>query len=334
LPIIVFTLTSSLATTAVDSPQTTALVAFFDKTALSQLKFEDEESFFMQVDTLQWTTSGLSVAYWRACYSYILCSVIGGFEAAYKNWKEAKEQKHAVINGLTMALTGVQGTGKSVLGSFIALVMAKAFGWRVIYKWGDLTHTIGNPTPTDKIISILDFSSNTTKRSNTYFGLFVSSCNSERWKSEAQQESWDTQGNLVVIDTVPTPELVEMGGRMRKKSAKEMKDVARIAGGVARLCLLPGDDATRSLVDSAVKSLDLLTSVSRLNGLSDPLDTDNGVKLYPGLLVHVVPTDPFRNQFVLQVSSEYVAKSISAKIEESITNEMQKLMVALGVLPA
>jgi hypothetical protein len=164
LPIIVFTLTSSLATTAVDSPQTTALVAFFDKTALSQLKFEDEESFFMQVDTLQWTTSGLSVAYWRACYSYILCSVIGGFEAAYKNWKEAKEQKHAVINGLTMALTGVQGTGKSVLGSFIALVMAKAFGWRVIYKWGDLTHTIGNPTPTDKIISILDFSSITTKR--------------------------------------------------------------------------------------------------------------------------------------------------------------------------
>ena len=288
----------------------------------------------MKVKTLTWTTTSLGVVYWRACYSYILCSVIGAFEMSYKNREEAKKGNHAMINGLTMALTGVQGTGKSVLGSLIALVMAKAFGWQVTYQWGNMTHTTGVQTSTEKSISILDFSSTKIlkQRHNTFFKLIVSSCNSERWKEEAQQETWMSQGNIVITDTVPTPELVHIGDRLLGRKAEDTEKVAGVVGGVARLCLKDHASAL-DLVDRATNNLDLLNSIQSLDELQDPISLNDGVKLYPGLLVHVVPTDPFRNQFFLKVSSEHAARNISAKIESLEMNEIQKLMEKLIAIP-
>lgn len=62
--------------------------------------------------------SKISHVFWRPCYSYILCSTIA-----------LKERFIAGSTGRPQEArcTGVQGTGKSVLGALIALLFAKVF---------------------------------------------------------------------------------------------------------------------------------------------------------------------------------------------------------------
>ena len=107
---------------------------------------------------------------------------------------------------MTMALMGVRGTSKSVLGSFIALFMARVFGWQVDYFWGSVDYSFGRKISNEKVIGIMDFTTMQIydNADDYFFVLFMSSCNNEWWKLAAQQETWGNQGNLIFIDTSPT----------------------------------------------------------------------------------------------------------------------------------
>jgi hypothetical protein len=111
---------------------------FFVNTDLSQLTFclrqlsefdsaetENGRRPFINLPTLPWTPRHLQCFLWRQCYSYILCSTIAFFEDSFSKFERAVKAGES-INVKSMALTGVQGTGKSILGPIIALVMAKA----------------------------------------------------------------------------------------------------------------------------------------------------------------------------------------------------------------
>lgn len=80
----------------------------------------------------------------------------------------------------SMALTGAQGTGKSVLGSMIALVMAKACDWHVKYTWNSFTCSLGDEK-SGKTIHIVDFSVGSPFAPDDDNILFVSSANESRW---------------------------------------------------------------------------------------------------------------------------------------------------------
>jgi hypothetical protein len=107
-----------------------------------ELKKENGRRPFIDLPALPWTPRSLQCFLWRQCYSYILCSTIAFCEDAFSEFERTVKAGEN-INGQSMALTGVQGTGKSILGPIIALVMAKAFGWCVFYSWGDATISIG-----------------------------------------------------------------------------------------------------------------------------------------------------------------------------------------------
>lgn len=314
------------------------LRAFFE-TDLKTVDFEEEGSeeisYFLKLSTLHWTGIGLNFVYWRACYSYLLCSVVGAFEKAYEERKKARrDPRTAHVKGLSMVLTGVQGTGKSVLGTFIALVMSKAFGWCVHYQWGtnEHTHKPEEGQDADKSISIRDLSTAVDGDKETIFELLVSSCNEDRWKERAQQGSWATQGNLVFIDTAPKEELVAMGERMTGKKPEDIIENMKLAGGVPRLCLQEHQD-TRSRIETAIRDLDVLQSLRQLDQLKDAMPDHSGDKLYPGLLVHVKPTDPFRNQYVLQASSLHVSQCIASRAEAQSANDIESMLADLMKIP-
>ena len=83
----------------------------------------------------------------------------------------------------------------------------------------------------------------------------------------------------------------------------------------------------------------MTASVKELGALRDPLSSAGPEmscrKIYPGLLVHVIliPTDPFRNQFVLQPSSEYVAQKMVKLVQESEESAINKLLKDLIKIP-
>ena len=310
--------------------------SFFDSTKVSHFKFNSENSLLMDINALDWTRSTLKGTFWRSCYSYILCSIIGAFEAAYKNRIDAQNDPNATeINGMSMALTGVRGTGKSVLGSFIALFMARVFGWQVDYFWGSVSYSFGRKISNQKVIGVMDFS--TTQIYNNaddyFFVLFVSSCNSERWKSVARQETWANRGNLIFIDTSP---LSEMEYMLNRKIAKEeLEKNFNVAGGVPRLCGEPSS-STKEVVDVALRQLNLAESAKDLANLQDPVYTGGGAgeaKFYPGLLLHAVPTDPYRNQFHLEMSSQYVKKRTVDLLKDRQESDIQKLLKYLVQIP-
>jgi hypothetical protein len=134
-----------------------------------------------------WTNRSLQCFLWRQCYSFILCSTIAFVEDAFSELERVCKTGDNV-NGQSMALTGVQGTGKSILGPIIALVMAKAFGWCVFYSWGDETISIGGDANSNKRISIEDLSLRKAGPSLERFTLLVTSANTnERWHDTVQQ---------------------------------------------------------------------------------------------------------------------------------------------------
>lgn len=107
---------------------------------------------------------------------------------------------------LSMVLTGVQGTGKSVLGAFLALVFSQV-GWRVTYRWGNTAYTFGGDiVNAKKKITVWDASEQgpSITAGSGYF-LIVSSCDEKRWHELAQQESWSDQGYGIPLNLTNVP---------------------------------------------------------------------------------------------------------------------------------
>ena len=125
--------------------------------------------------------------------------------------REGLQRPNGKINGLGIVLTGVQGTGKSALGTIIALVLANGFNWKVHCQWG--THQF-TTNPTKRQIHINQrFECHWWRNEEnkiTVFELMISSCNQERWHHQAQQGSWTTQGNLIFIDVADEEETLAM----------------------------------------------------------------------------------------------------------------------------
>jgi hypothetical protein len=206
-----------------------------------------------------------------------LCSTIAFFEDAFSEFERARKTGDNHVNGQSMALTGVQGTGKSILGPIIALVMAKAFGWCVFYSWDGETISIGGDANSNKRIAVQNLSRRNTKTSFERFTLLVTSANNERWHDTAQQESWSAvYGNFMFIDCVPQAEILDMASTIVPTTGLTVDQVQEnynLAGGVARLCL-QRPDVTSQLLEGAFQSLELRQCWRSLERLSDK-DTVN-----------------------------------------------------------
>ena len=295
---------------------------FFEETDLKHLSLETK--WIRNIDILTWTRNPLKHMYWRFCYTYILCSVLGAFETSYQAKTADEDNGKGDDKPLSMVLTGVQGTGKSVLGAFLALVFSKA-GWLVTYRWGNTAHTFGDVKSLKKI-TVWDTSVIGPPISvGSGFFLVVSSCNEKRWHELAQQEVWSSAaGNYIFIDPVPKTEIADMASEKGREAAEANY---RIVGGVARLCQRQRTEVLEK-VDAGLSHFmsDLPGALTELNRLSDGVRMVEGRKIYPGLLAHFQPTDPYRNQATLEVSSEYVKAHIQAAVEKQSESEIQKLM--------
>jgi len=99
---------------------------------VAELQLDETDN--LNVERMEWFDIEISRIYWRPCYSYIICSTIAFcFERVYNTYESAGPRDVRQKN--SMVLTGVQGTGKSILGAFIALIMGKRFCWEVHYHW-------------------------------------------------------------------------------------------------------------------------------------------------------------------------------------------------------
>lgn len=306
-----------------------SMEAFFNQKVLD-LKLN--EDLFIVVERMRWFVSEISEIYWRQCYSYILCTTIAFFQDAYDSYANAKVSEPRCKRA--MALTGVQGTGKSVVGAVIALFMANAFGWRVHYAWGKQTHIFGNSQ--NKVIHIYNLSQKGTTAQIDFsatFILLVTSANELRWHDLAQQQSWnEMSGNYCFIDPATKEEVVAMGAARGR--AAQAEAVYKVVGGVPRLCLEIDEAAATSVVKSAVETFSVDATVKKLSVLNDAsFGFTPGTKLYPGLLGHIYPTNAFRNSFRIEVSSPYVARAIYEKKEAEADKDVQGLMNDLLEIP-
>ena len=109
---------------AASDPAVTSMKEFFDQ-EVAELKLDGEDH--MRVKRMGWFDVKVPLIYWRQCYSYILRSTIAFFERVHEDFVTATDDQ--VQKDSTMILTGVQGTGKSILGAIIGLFMAKVFDW-------------------------------------------------------------------------------------------------------------------------------------------------------------------------------------------------------------
>eukprot|EP00978_Attheya_sp_CCMP212_P042339 scaffold256196_cov51-Attheya_sp.AAC.1 len=232
---------------------------------------------------MSWTESTLPNTYWRNCYSYLLCSTVGALEDTYKRREIGKQQKKQTRTQ-SFALTGTQETGKSVLGAFIGLVLAKAFEWQVTYHYGNTTHTFGDSSSKKRVL-IWDASVGEIKPSiDSDFLLVVSSCNPKAWHDISQQGVWSTRkGNWIYIDPLSrseTENIASKNGFVHREANYEL------AGGVARFS---GKDtqSVKEIIDTACGRFlgqgKLKESLVELDSHNDaPTDSSKG-KIYPGL---------------------------------------------------
>ena len=299
------------------------MLDFFEKTSLSQLTFASESN-FINISALSWTMSQVQAVYWRSCYSYILCSTIAFFEDAFD---EAEKERIAgkTVRYRSMALTGVQGTGKSLIGSIIALILARAYGWCVKYTWNRRSVHFGKSDST-KQVNVVDFNVGPVFFPDSQFVLYVTSANHERWHDASQQGVWtENKGNYLFIDPVPYDEISAMG---QKQGLRD--DVIRhnydLAGGVARLCLEDKETVVKK-VEGALKTFELIDAIKSLARLSDKsMSTKSGDKFYPGLIAHICPTDPFRNLFTIGPCSPKIRAEFTKMLQEKSESDIEALM--------
>lgn len=189
-------------------------IKFFSQ-EVSQLQLDKTDH--VNVERMEWFDVEVSRIYWRPCYSYILCSTIAFFETIYRNYQTAGP--HDVRQKNSMVLTGVQGTGKSILGAIIALIMGKIFGWKVHYQWGDDEDFVfGKSTnPAAKVIHVVDLSKAPQPKYPSGFLLIISSANQVRWHDLKQQQTWSERaGNYCFIDPASEREIEAMVVKPRR----------------------------------------------------------------------------------------------------------------------
>lgn len=300
---------------------------------------------YIQVERMSWFDNEIATVYWRHCYSYILCSTVAFFEQVHKVYVNAKQGEDRSKN--TMVLTGVQGTGKSILGAIIGLFMAKLFGWQVHYIWSDKEIWTGQPSDEHRIIHVVDLSRGEVQDFPSGFLLIVSSANSSRWSSIAQQQSWtEDDGNYCFIDASSEGELQEMATKRGAPAVAAAKNAFKYVGGVPRLCLQKPAHA-KAKVDGAISKYGTEMLVNQLSILNDSSPPKNdkaeqarnaaavkaGEKIYPGLVGHIIPTNSFRNHFELQIPSPYVGRKLLEKEDANTDDKLQQLMKTLLAEP-
>lgn len=298
-----------------------AMRKFFETTKLTTLKCDAR--WFQNIETLGWTSVQVNHMYWRSCYSYLLCSIVGGLEMAYNQWKEPQG---VTSRTQQFALTGTQGTGKSVFGSFLGLVLSEAYGWRVEYHYGQTSYSFGQAEST-KIVMIWDGSE--AKKSDLppagagVFQVLVTSFNTHVWHNVAQQNSWTmVDGNYLFIDTVPKAEMADMAQGKHDDWMENFK----IAGGVPRICF--ASQSTKDLIDSACDSflkLPKLAKVLESLNTSDG-ETTTGEKIYPGLVAHFMPSMPYRESCHFGIASPHVLAKLHAEVAAAEEGEIHALL--------
>jgi len=304
---------------------------FFFETKLGDLTLTDKR-WIMNVHIMAWTTSVTNHVYWRSCYSNILCSVIGGLEHAFSKWKAASapDSTENIVRTEQFVITGTQGTGKSILGAFLGLVLSQAYGWLVKYQYGSESNvvTFGDKT-SEKNVLIWDGSSGGEVPQNPgqSFLVMVTSYKAAKWSYIAQQGSWSrVQGNLIFIN--PTPEKEIEAIAQAQASSDGWKTQYEYAGGIPRICLLDRETA-KDVIDKACEQFATLqklpSSVDQLLQ-EDKTVNSRGQKVYPGLVAHFIPTLPFRADHQLAIASSYVGEKIRQEVKKAREKEVHETM--------
>ena len=315
----------------------TAMKEFFNQN-IAELELDEEDH--MRVKRMGWFDLGITLVYWRQCYSYILCSTIAFFEKAHEDFVGATDDEAQEFN--TMILTGVQGTGKSILGAIIGLFMAKVFGWKVHYMCNKMEIWFGTADRSTKVIHIVDLSHAKPEGYPLGFLLIVSSANKDRWRDVQQQQSIsEVLGNYCFINPATEREVEAMAARTgqtpveKEARAREAREVFKFVGGVPRLCRPSRTSAVaKATVDGALSEYTVMHMVKKLSALDDAIaNSTTGLKVYPGLVGHVVPTNPFRNNFKIQAPSPYVARCLAEKEKSRSDEHLQELMRNLLEIP-
>ena len=285
---------------------------------------------------MSWFDVEISSVYWRQCYSYILCSTIAFFEQVHKEYAQAQPDEDRKKN--TMVLTGVRGTGKSILGAIIGLFMAKLFGWEVHYMCNGNEIWAGNQRNEYKTLHIVDLSGGDVGSFPIGFLLIVSSANSERWRRLRKQQTWsETDGNFCFIDSASEREVEQMAANKGHDAVAAAKNAFEYVGGVPRLCL-QNPDRAKQMVDGAISKYGMEMLVKHLFLLDDSPPRNEGStaalgNMYPGLVGHIIPTDSFRKRFKLQIPSPYIWRLLMKKEDSRSYDKLQKLMKGLLVEP-
>ena len=90
----------------------------------------------------------------------------------------------------------------------------------------------------------------------------------------------------------------------------------------------------KKTVDGAIAEYNILLVVKRLAALDDGItESTAGLKVYPGLVGHVVPTNPFRNDFEIRPPSPYIARRLEESKEKRSDEDLQGLMRDLLEIP-
>ena len=308
--------------------------AFFLKTKLENLRVGSDR-WIEDVNMMSWAGAPLKNMYWRSCYSYILCSVVAGLEAAHQYWMSAsKDPNINEVKTQQFVVTGTQGTGKSILCAFLGLVLDD-YGWRVNYQYGPESFSFGQDQ-TQKNVLIWDGSAGGAMPIllGNKFLVMITSLKETQWHKLQQQNSWTNgKGNFIYIDPAPKEEVEAMGKRSEQVNAN-WKECFKYAGGVPRLCLLKASE-TKEIIDQACQEYVKIEDLSKL--LSDLMENDNKMgpagKIYPGLIAHFMPNIPFRENCQLVVASSYVGDKLREKVKVKEDMETRKAMSQMLQMP-
>mmetsp|Transcript_28807 Transcript_28807/g.81264 ORF Transcript_28807/g.81264 Transcript_28807/m.81264 type:complete len:496 (+) Transcript_28807:452-1939(+) len=124
---------------------------FFNDTKIEDLDFHRETNLVKIPGMLSWTSTHIEHIYWRDCYTYALCSLIGGMCTPNRSF---------VLPAFIVS--GHHGTGKSILGVLVALFLNQCFGWTVNYYANNGTECTMKPTKetaNGKVVDIHDVTS-------------------------------------------------------------------------------------------------------------------------------------------------------------------------------
>ena len=151
---------------------------------------------------------------------------------------------------------------------------------------------LGNRTPRNKSMSWTSVWAASFSRT-ACLSFTLLRANQERWHDASQQGVWtENKGNYLFIDPVSYDKISAMGQKqgLRDDLTRHNYD---LAGGVARLCLERKETVVKK-VEGALKTFELIDANKSLARLSDKsMSTKSGDKFYPGLIVHICPSETY-----------------------------------------